>query len=687
MTRALDKVKSKVFLGDNSAFLGSLMCSMQFSWNEHIETAQTDGITIEWNPNWFLSLPEPTRVTVLKHELWHVARMHMLRSDNKDPKIWNYACLAGDSLIAMADGTSKPINEVASGDLIKNVKNGTSAIAVRINSGVKELLEITYESGRTLKCTPEHKVLTENGFKNAAQLTKGISCFVDSRFNQTAEGSLGNKNYPRNSRFIKYEVSPSRIKSLHNRINKICKTINYFITHALTNRSRMGLSSWTDRRRRNHNNYEQNGKRKTVSSTQNAHIKYLPPHERLASSKRIWSNFKRKQQGMLVFFNAHSTNTFKGVLRKITTLVSHQAAFSNFRTALDGNTAIASFQVLSDARDAKNSQRNLHLEYDRIVQIRKLPAEETYDLVTSDHHFLANGVVVHNCDIRINNDLLKEGSSFDGTSPMINPSVDDYGILAEEQIYELLVKDKNQIPQNGAGGTWGTGEDDLKADDPTAAKQSATIVGNVVRAVQQAELANKAGEGTGVGNIKELLNTFLNPIVPWERLLMEYFTQLNEPELSWKRPNRRYTEIYMPSNVEANNGLEDLRYYLDVSGSISRADIIRFNSELKYVLEILKPKKLTVVQFDWVIQQEDVFTSDVRFNGLNVYGRGGTCLECVREDIIKHKPTAAVIFSDLDVKPMAKLPKDIPVIWVAVDSHRLRTPSFGKLIKIPKEKS
>ena len=70
LTRELDKVKAQVFLGDSPALMGSVMCSMNFIWAPDIETADVNGTTMRWNPEWFMQLPPATRRTVLVHELW-----------------------------------------------------------------------------------------------------------------------------------------------------------------------------------------------------------------------------------------------------------------------------------------------------------------------------------------------------------------------------------------------------------------------------------------------------------------------------------------------------------------------------------------------------------------------------------------------------------------------------------------
>ena len=92
LQRELDRVKTKVFLGNNSAFLGSIMSSMDFVWSYDVPTAATNGETFWWNPVFFLNLEPQTRETVLLHELWHAALLHMIRQGNRDPLDWNYAC-------------------------------------------------------------------------------------------------------------------------------------------------------------------------------------------------------------------------------------------------------------------------------------------------------------------------------------------------------------------------------------------------------------------------------------------------------------------------------------------------------------------------------------------------------------------------------------------------------------------
>lgn len=277
------------------------------------------------------------------------------------------------------------------------------------------------------------------------------------------------------------------------------------------------------------------------------------------------------------------------------------------------------------------------------------------------------------CDIRINNDLERMGYSFVGIEWAWKEQEIDQGPegrLAEEQIYDILVaRNLKPPPQPGNGG-------DMR--EPTK-EQIRAMINNVVQAIHQAKASGAAG--TIPGEVEQVINKFLAPIVPWEILLMRFFTDMQDTKRTWARPNRRYPDIYLPSDDDDDGRLEHLIYYVDVSGSVSNADVLRCNSEVKYIKEVMNPKKLTLCLFDTKIQQEFVFLEDDPFEKLVITGRGGTSFVPVREHINKHNPTCAVIFSDMACGPMAPLDYDTPVIWIAVNARNGSVP-FGKIIHI-----
>ncbi|MNO13125.1 hypothetical protein D3C76_27510 [compost metagenome] len=285
------------------------------------------------------------------------------------------------------------------------------------------------------------------------------------------------------------------------------------------------------------------------------------------------------------------------------------------------------------------------------------------------------------CDIRINNDLLREGYTFEDIEwGWMDPEIDKgpKGILAEEEIYELLMANQKQPPPQPTGGGDQPGNGDVGDMREPTNQEIQQVVSNVVMAVQQAKLA---GCGGVPGVTQSTLNSFLESIVPWETLLWRFFTDMMDEDYSWKRPNRRYSDMYMPSREEDEGRLEHLAYFIDVSGSVSDADVVRCNSEIRYIKEELKPKKLSLFLFDTRITKEYIFEEDDPFDKLVIVGRGGTSFEPVREKINEIQPTAAVIFSDMDCPPMQPLDYDIPVIWIAVNA-RQKTVPFGDIIFI-----
>ena len=272
------------------------------------------------------------------------------------------------------------------------------------------------------------------------------------------------------------------------------------------------------------------------------------------------------------------------------------------------------------------------------------------------------------CDIRIDLMLEKMGFTFEGINGVDRDK--KYTDWIEEDIYDDLIKNPPfKLPPCTC----------CASKMPDGKNEIQSTINSVVQAVHQAKLAGQAGNLPGA--IEETIKQFLEPVVPWEVVLMKFFTDLLDEDYTWARPNRRYQDIYLPSKFTDDGRLEHLVYYLDVSGSISTNDIIRFNSELKHVFETLKPQKITVVQFDTEIQKIDEFKEGDPFTEIKVIGRGGTSLVCVREHIQEVKPTAAVIFSDMMVYPMQPLDFDIPVIWIVINNKSVTAP-FGTTLHI-----
>lgn len=293
------------------------------------------------------------------------------------------------------------------------------------------------------------------------------------------------------------------------------------------------------------------------------------------------------------------------------------------------------------------------------------------------------------CDIYINNMLKSQGYSFKGTIPWIDPKYSNHSV---EEIYDDLYS----LPDLSGYGDflWGYTEPDedgelvgdttdiLEPENENSTAQH-VIINKVVQAATAAKLAGNKDNGVPE-EVETMLKQFLQPKLPWELLLNQFFQALYGLDYSLARPNRRYRDVYLPSLTKTNNGLIHIIYYLDVSGSVPDGHVVRFNSEIKYIKETFNPDRLTLVLFDDKIQKVYEFYENDEFDKVVIVGRGGTDLAPVREHMLKHRPTAAVIFSDLYCSPMEPLPPGvtIPTIWVAVNASSTAKVPFGKLIHI-----
>ena len=273
------------------------------------------------------------------------------------------------------------------------------------------------------------------------------------------------------------------------------------------------------------------------------------------------------------------------------------------------------------------------------------------------------------CDYRINNDLVKDGYSFEDAGGLIDPSLDGLGRLSEEEIYNVLKMKQEKAPSSYVG--------DIIYSKPGSASEMQSVQ-LVQAATQQAQMAGAKTDS----EVEEILAQLLKPVVPWRRLLRQFFMDISKEDYSWKRPNRRYEDVYLPSMTD-DSKLTALNYYIDTSGSIETSELIRFNSELKNIWEDLQPTLLRVINFDTEIQSETEIRPDQPFDYFKFTGRGGTSLEPVMEHIQKTKPTAAIIFSDLFCKEPKQYPK-VPIIWIVIGNPKAN-PSYGITVHIPRE--
>lgn len=84
--------KAKIGLILNEPFFASACLQLEYAENDEIETGRTNGITIEYNPDFLTSMQAEERKGFIAHELLHILSLHNLRTEGRDIKKWNVAC-------------------------------------------------------------------------------------------------------------------------------------------------------------------------------------------------------------------------------------------------------------------------------------------------------------------------------------------------------------------------------------------------------------------------------------------------------------------------------------------------------------------------------------------------------------------------------------------------------------------
>lgn len=89
----------------------------------------------------------------------------------KIPKIeFQWGCFAKETMIKMSDGSCKPIPEICAGEQVMTA-SGPATVTEVITGTEQRVTVITTYSGRTVRVSHDHPILTESGWKTADRIT------------------------------------------------------------------------------------------------------------------------------------------------------------------------------------------------------------------------------------------------------------------------------------------------------------------------------------------------------------------------------------------------------------------------------------------------------------------------------------------------------------------------------------
>lgn len=133
-------------------FFGSVVANVDYRANTNIPTAGTDGKVVYYNPEFLEKLSIDEQTFIFAHEICHIAFNHILRSEGKEPAIWNTA-------------TDAVINAFLKRDGLKMVEGGVD-IADAINYDAEQLYERLLQEKQQHQKSQENQSQQQNGQQN-----------------------------------------------------------------------------------------------------------------------------------------------------------------------------------------------------------------------------------------------------------------------------------------------------------------------------------------------------------------------------------------------------------------------------------------------------------------------------------------------------------------------------------------
>lgn len=265
----------------------------------------------------------------------------------------------------------------------------------------------------------------------------------------------------------------------------------------------------------------------------------------------------------------------------------------------------------------------------------------------------------------INLQLIERGFKM----PSVGLADKAYSGMSTEEVYNALPTPPEDIQLPGFG-------QDLEEPEGPVEELANEIQDILVRASLQSKIAEDK-TGTIPGDIQIFLDRLLKPKLPWNRLLQKYLHTFSKNDYSFRKPNRRFfPKHHLPSLYSEN--LMDIAVAVDTSGSVSDQEFNRFVTETASILKMMKPEKITVVQFDTAIKSTKEIRNIRDLMGIQFTGRGGTRIAPVIEWANKTKPQLLLVFSDgrfrfYDNKANSK------TLWLIHNNQQFQAP-FGKVI-------
>lgn len=300
------------------------------------------------------------------------------------------------------------------------------------------------------------------------------------------------------------------------------------------------------------------------------------------------------------------------------------------------------------------------------------------------------------CDAVINETLIALNIGIPIKSCVLYPDANQF---SADKVYEKLLKDK-KVKQQWYDGAdiINDGDADKPIDNSDPLKDARQRFGqklneterksvqisekqNTSEALTLARLRSK-GRSAAYGNfLRRVENLVMEESYPWYESLLQFMRGFVNQEQSWRRPNRRFSNVYLPTTARFPS-MGKIIVGIDSSGSITEEELAFFAAHLNDIFEQCRPESITVLWCDVEICGVNEYTLDdvpIKFEPI---GGGGTDMRKITQWVNENEPLAdvCIIFTDGDTPfPESEKDDNVPTQWVLTTD--VEVPDYLKVLR------
>ena len=673
-------------------FFASILLQTPMIEDPTCATAWTNMVVIGYNPAFIESLDAPTAKFVIIHEIMHIILKHGLRLCGRDPEEWNKCCISDDTLVLMADGTSKQAGNIRLGEYVWS-PFGPSMVLDVIDKGIREVLHLSHNAGECW-ATPDHRFLTESGFIDAELQNTRLHGHILGVARSARIHSATLQGYVD----ARLGADDRRCLSQHRQVHggqqaasrSIYDQASEYLLGACLDAIGAGLPGW-DHRRRGHDLCSAEQYR--VFTTAYRDLEYVNSPGRMAPHPWVRTSLGEEYHwaGLLADFMERLFSRQASAIDP--TVPGNQGSARGFALGTHIASAATIEKFAADGTYARACLDDRMAERSDVVIRRKGETRCVIDLVTEHHVFAAGGLLTHNCDYAINI-ILKDLGFKVWQWALID---DRYRGMTAEQIYlaRQLEREQNKgkgkskqsgpgpVPQPGQGpqppeSTQGGLGGDLKPVPAVTADTRDRIEHEINKTLARATaIAREHGVMPGI--LEAIITATYEDTVPWDQVLIDYMSACVKTEENWRRRNRRYSDVILPSYY--NDGMDELTIVADSSGSMfNKAIFERIAVAVNYIVTTIKPMIVRVVWAD----DSEMSSIDVFENGAEVMlhpkGGGGTDMRKPLTYVQEHFSPEVVLLLTDGYTPWLETPPPYPLIIGCITNAPC--PDYASVVRI-----